>query len=69
MTRLLVIAATLGFAVSAAGACERMRSVSAEIDQTTVASTTVQPMSTPDIAGTAKAETDAKAKVEVDGEG
>jgi len=60
MTRLLLIAATLGFAMSAAEACERMRSVSVEIDQTTVASTTVQPLSRPATTETAKTDTVAK---------
>jgi hypothetical protein len=47
MTRLLTIAAALTLVTSAAGACEKMRSASAGIDETTVASTTAAPMSTP----------------------
>lgn len=52
MTRLLMIAAALGLGLSAASACEMMRSASAGIDETTVASTTSTPMSTPDNTGT-----------------
>lgn len=48
MTRLLIVAAALGLAMSAASACEKLRSASAGIDATTVASTTVTPMSTPE---------------------
>ena len=38
MTKLLVAAAALGLTVSAAGACEYMRSAQATVDQTVVAS-------------------------------
>ncbi len=48
MTRLLMIAAALGLAMSTGNACEKMRSASAGIDESTVASTTATPMSTPE---------------------
>jgi hypothetical protein len=50
MTRLLVAAASLGLMVSAAGACGFKHSAHADIDQTVVASVSVDeglPMSTP----------------------
>jgi ABC-type amino acid transport system permease subunit len=62
MTRILTIAASLGLAMSTAGACEMMRSASAGIDETTVASTTATPMSTPETA-------DPVVKPEADSEG
>lgn len=64
MTRLLTIAAALTLATSAASACERMRSASAGIDETTVASTTSMPMSTPE-----KTDAIAEPKANDEGEG
>ena len=48
MTRLLTVAGALGLAISTGNACEKMRSASAGIDETTVARTTATPMSTPE---------------------
>lgn len=51
MTKLLVTAAALGLTMSAAGACEYMRSAKANVDQTVVASITdeqTQQMSVPE---------------------
>lgn len=64
MTRLLMIAAALGLAMSTAGACEWMRSASTGIDETTVASTTAAPMSTPE-----KTETVVKPEASAESEG
>ena len=50
MTRLLIVAASLGMTLSAAGACEFNRSAKAGIDQTVVASVALdeaKSMSTP----------------------
>lgn len=48
MTRALIVAVSLGLSLSAASACEYMRSAKAKVDQTVVASITPeeQPMST-----------------------
>ena len=40
MTRILIMAVSIGLSLSAAGACEFMKSAEAKIDQTTVASVT-----------------------------
>ena len=54
MTRLLVVAASLGLMISSAGACAFKNSVEAKVDQTVVASVVTDevqgPMSTPDTA-------------------
>ncbi|MCC2688688.1 MAG: hypothetical protein K0S21_1491 [Rhizobiaceae bacterium] len=50
MTKLLIMAACLGFGMSAAGACEYLRSARADTDQTVVASVVTdeqKSMSTP----------------------
>ena len=50
MTKILIMAASLGLSLSAAGACEFMKSAEAKIDQTIVASVTADEeknMSTP----------------------
>jgi hypothetical protein len=50
MTKILIVAASLGLSLSAAGACEFQRSVQADIDQTVVASVVTdeqKSMSTP----------------------
>lgn len=51
MTRLLIVAASLGLTLSAAGACNYNRSAKADVDQTVVASVVadeVKSMSTPE---------------------
>lgn len=50
MTKLLIMAACLGFGMSAAGACEYLRSAKADTDKTVVASVVTdeqKSMSTP----------------------
>ena len=50
MTRLLIVAASLGLTLSAADACNAMRSAKADVDQTVVASVVTdeaKSMSTP----------------------
>lgn len=49
MTRILIVAASLGLGLSTAGACEYLRMAKAKVDQTVVASvaTEQQAMSTP----------------------
>lgn len=47
MTRALIVVATLGLSLSAAGACEYQRSAQAKVDQTVVASIATTTMSTP----------------------
>jgi len=47
MTKALIVAASLGLSLSAAGACEYQRSAQAKIDQTVVASIEATTMSTP----------------------
>ena len=50
MTRILIMAASIGLSLSAAGACESMKSAEAKIDRTIVASVPAdeeKKMSTP----------------------
>lgn len=46
MTRVLLLAAAIGFTVSGAGACEYLKSVQAKTDNTVVASIANDKMST-----------------------